>query len=201
LDYFGHFPPQDSLFSSNQQESIAVHLPLIESLPILQVNHIRFLLFQSDNMTTFCNLTRQAAALSLLKASQSFPSILLKTDIRIHAKNIPGITNTIADNLSRLSLSGGYEISDQAYHKGISALGVFSTADCFASVKNRKCFRFLSPQVDGLSQPWYSEIFTYLHPPTSLIPRVLRKIVYEQITAVAVILPGQITRGGSCSVH
>jgi hypothetical protein len=61
----GFFLPFDSLPTSNQRKTSAVLRALIHFLPTLEAEKIRALTIQSDNMTTVCNLARQAAGNSL----------------------------------------------------------------------------------------------------------------------------------------
>jgi hypothetical protein len=149
-------------------------------------------------MTTVCNLARQSACISLLKITRAIFSVLTRADIRVKAVHIPGISNTLADGLSRLDLAGDYELTMEAYTRGIRALGVTPTVDCFATSANRKCPRFFAPSfnanatgaaaINGLDQPWSSEVLPYCHPPIALIPRVLQKIKDENC-AVVMVLP------------
>jgi hypothetical protein len=149
---------------------------------------------QSDNMATVCNLARQSACLTLLKMTRAIFSLLTRANIRVTAVHIPGITNTLADNLSRLNQAGDYELTQEAYQRGISTLQVTPSVDCFATVYNRKCSRFFTPSmgknsqtaaaIDGLKQPWSTETLPYLHPPIAIIPQVIQKILNEKIFAV-----------------
>jgi hypothetical protein len=152
---------------------------------------------QSDNMATVCNLARQSACLTLLKMTRAIFSLLTRADIRITAVHIPGITNTLADGLSRLDLAGDYELDQATYQRGITTLQVTPSIDCFATMYNRKCPRFFAPSmgknaqgaiaIDAFSQNWSTETLPYLHPPIATIPRVMQKILAEKIFAVLVV--------------
>jgi hypothetical protein len=96
-------------------------------------------------MTTVCNLARQSAAVSLLRITRCIFSLLTRADIRITAEHIPGISNTLADGLSRLDRAGDYELKDEIFQTAIRALGVSPTVDCFATTNNPKCPRFFVP--------------------------------------------------------
>ena len=192
----GFFLPSDSFPTSNQRETAAVLKALTHFLPTLEAEKIRALTIQSDNMTTVCNLARQAAGASLLRMTRAIFSILTKADIRIRAKHIPGIENTLTDSLSRLDYAGDYELKQEVFLLAIHSLKVTPTVDCFATRWNHKLPRFFAPdhdqsaqgaeRIDGLQQSWASEDLPYLHPPISLIPRVLQKMRSEPTNALLV---------------
>jgi hypothetical protein len=193
----GFFQPPDNLTSSNQRETAAVLHSLRHFLPTLQSQNIRALNLQSDNMTTVCNLTRQNAALPLLRMTRAIFSILLRANIGMKSTHIPGIQNTIADALSRLDTTGDYELRQEIYQHGIQTLGVTPSVDCFANINNRKCPRFFAPvenhlsknaaAINGLYQPWSQKRMPFIHPPIPLIPQVLQKMMQEKCVAVLVV--------------
>jgi hypothetical protein len=94
-------------------------------------------------------------------------------------------------------MAGDYELTMEAYTRGILALGVTPTVDCFATSANHKCPLFFAPSfnanatgaaaINGLDQPWNLETLPYCHPPIALIPRVLQKIKDEKCTVVMVL--------------
>jgi hypothetical protein len=148
----GFFQIQDGLVSSNQRETAAVLKSLNDFLPVLSSNTIRAPDLQSDNMTTVCNMARQNAGTNLLKLTRAIFSILLRADIRLSPKHIPGVQNTLADSLSRLDRAGDYELKQEFYQKGLQTLGLYPTVDCFANKNNTKCRRFFAPHSNALAQ-------------------------------------------------
>jgi hypothetical protein len=193
----GFFQPTDNLTSSNQRETAAVLRALKEYMPLLEVQQIRAITIQSDNMTTVCNLARQSCALTLLKLTRAIFSLLTRADVRIKAIHIPGKGNTLADSLSRLDFAGDYALKKEIYDSATTVLQVLPTVDVFATNLNQKCSRFFAPAknqnsagaaaIDGLAQPWELEILPYLHPPIPIIPQVLQKIQREKVRAVMVV--------------
>jgi hypothetical protein len=193
----GFFRASDRLTSSNQRETAAVLRSLSEFVPQLQEKQIKQITLYSDNMTTVCNIARQNACLPLLRMTRAIFSLLLKADIRIRASHIPGISNTLTDGFSRLDRAGDYELKQEYFQLGIQTLGLKPTVDCFATQLNKKCDRFFAPpgslmakgaaEIDALLQHWSLEDLVYLFPPEPLIPRVLKKIRDEKISAVLVV--------------
>jgi hypothetical protein len=176
----------------------------------LEESHIRAFTIQSVNMTTVCNLARQSAATSLLKITRCIFSLLTKADIRIIPEHIPGISNTLADGLSRLDMAGDYELKQEVFDAAIRVLQISPTVDCFTTASNHKCPRFFAPSCDksgagaaainGLNQAWEREAYPYLHSPISLIPGVLQKIRSEKCV-VAMVFPFWTTHSRWSSIR
>jgi hypothetical protein len=89
--------------------------------------------------------------------------------------HIPGKSNQVADSLSRLAMSGDYQIRREILVDALQQLKMRPSVDVFANRRNRQCKRFYSLMPDswsigqdGLSKSWIGEI-PLLHPPIPLI--------------------------------
>jgi hypothetical protein len=192
---FGFFSTSDSLPTSNQRETIAVLRSLRYFRPVLQAAGISAMTVKSDNAPTVCNLQRQGAGLNLLQLTRAIFRILEKLDIRLHVAHIPGKENELVDALSRMEVTGDYELRQEVFSRAIQLLGVIPTVDLFAHARNRKIARFVAmdgPLAEGavardaFALSWRNER-PYAFPPVQLVGQVLQRIQEERIAAVIVV--------------
>jgi hypothetical protein len=106
---FGQWRRAELDMTSNKKELIATDKGLDAFQPRLEAQGVRHILIQSDNTTAVYNINRKAAVTlyldlrHLLKKSE-------KLNLTMTAVHILGIENTTIDSLSRLELSGDYQI-------------------------------------------------------------------------------------------
>jgi hypothetical protein len=122
--------------------------------------------------------------------------LLYKYDIRLHVSHIPGIQNVLVDALSRMEITGDYQLRPEIYQTCTAMLRVNPTIDLFAHNQNNKCPRFVAlPGVrsegavalDAFDvQDWSKEV-AYLFPPVQIIGRVLQRILDDKAVAVIVV--------------
>jgi ribonuclease HI len=199
--YLGEFRNQlKNLTSSNQRETAAVMLALKETVNLLKMKEVRVLCIESDNITTVSNIANVRAAKSMLHIARRIFLTSAKTRIELVAKYRPGIANTKADALSRLEAAGDYSLKEQIFWKGLENLKTETenedklvTIDIFATARNTKLPRYISPEFDPLavasdafSVQWQGEK-VYAHPPVILITQTLRRIEQERVEAVVVV--------------
>jgi hypothetical protein len=194
---WGSYYPRDGLTSSNQQETTAVLRGLLFFVPQLQSLRGSGLTIQSDNAVTVFNLQRQGAGIALLHATREIFSLLLKLDIRIVARHIPGSENVLTDALSRIEATGDYELRRDVYNHAVRTLQVSPTVDLFAASHNHKCQRFWAWKdqqargaegVDAFSlRSWSEQGLPYLFPPIQLLGEVLQRVTEERMQAVVVL--------------
>ena len=111
----GSFSPSDGLTSSNQRETAAVLRALTFDKEPLRLYKIRALTIQSDNTVTVYNIQRQGVGPALLTLMRAIFSLLLELDIRVSARHIPGVENSLTDALSRMEASGDYALRPELY--------------------------------------------------------------------------------------
>jgi ribonuclease HI len=196
---FGRYSTEISQQSSNYREITAVLLALRFFRSILNKRKVKCLSILSDNQTTIAILTKVRAKHRLLLPARKIFSILTKWQIQIIAQYLPGKENVKADSLSRLDLSGDYQLDRNVFLSGLRSLKVSPTIDCFSTVLNHLLPVYITvipcstaAAVDAFSVSWGKEM-PYLHPPIILIMKCLRKVVLDKIQAVIVTpdWPGQ----------
>ena len=117
----------------------------------------------------------------------------IESDLWVSATHIPGIENTVADYESRhFNDRGEWSLNDDIFHRLEIEFGVMEI-DLFASRINAKCPKYVAwcrdPQalfIDAFSRSW-SDFYSYIFPPFSLIGRVLQKIRAEQASALVIV--------------
>jgi hypothetical protein len=193
---FGFYFPADGLTSSNQRETAAVLRSLLFFAPYLQYYQIHGLTIRSDNLVTVFNLQRQGAGPALLYLTREIFSILTTHDIRLHVTHIRGIENVLVDALSRLEITGDYQLKQEVYDNCVTLLGVTPTIDLFAHCQNSKCSRFVSlpgvraagaTALDAFDVADWSRELAYIFPPVQIIDRVLMRLLMDEATAVLVV--------------
>jgi len=155
----------------------------------------RNILVQSDNSTVVAYINKQGGTRSPVLCANTLR--ILKwcqvRNITVRALHIAGVTNILADNLSRgrISSPSEWSLAPQV------ALTIFSRfyqplIDLFASSQNRQlpvyCSRVMDPRayaVDALLMDW-TGMAAYAFPPISLLPRVIEKIAQEDCNVILV---------------
>jgi hypothetical protein len=62
----------------------------------------------------------------------------LDGDIRLHMTHMPGKENALVDTLSRMEVTGDYELKQEVFERALQTLRVVQAVDLFAHVRNRK---------------------------------------------------------------
>jgi hypothetical protein len=201
LFYHGDFMcGRNPLSSSNQRESRAVLCALSQCQKTLLEKRVAVLMVESDNTTTVSNLSKVRAAKSMLDTMRRIFSKLERLKITVVAKYRPGVENGAADAMSRLERAGDYELSEEAFYRGLKALTrtgeraeELVEIDVFASSRNTKLKRFISPtpckeaeDSDGFSVNW-EHLRVYAHPPISMINKTLKKMELEKVQGILVV--------------
>ena len=117
----------------------------------------------------------------------------IENDLWVSATHIPGVENTVADYESRhFNDRGEWSLDSQVFQK-IEAIFGKLEIDLFASRINTKCSKYVAwrrdPQavfIDAFSRSW-TDLYSYIFPPFSLIDRVLQKIRMEEASAVVIV--------------
>jgi ribonuclease HI len=107
---FGKWRRSEQDMTSNRRELIAIYRALEVFQPRLEAQGVRHILIQSDNTTAVYNINRKAAAATLYLDLRHLLKRSEKLKLTMTAIHIPGVENTTTDSLSRLELSGDYQI-------------------------------------------------------------------------------------------
>jgi len=195
----GFWHPSERRHSNNWRElhaaifaakSFLFHLPTATS----NQAQLRSVLLQSDNQVTVSYLNKQGGRHDFLsRAAEHFLKQGMERGWRIRAEYLPGVENTIADQLSRRR----WDIHDWTLDRGVFTDLVHRwghpTVDLFASRHNHRLRRWVSwhPQpgawaTDAFSLNWNKFGLIYANPPFRLLLRVLRKAYQERATMILV---------------
>ncbi|KAA6384133.1 MAG: hypothetical protein EZS28_020344, partial [Streblomastix strix] len=86
-----------------------------------------------------------------------------------------------------------YQINPTLLNEALHQINFQPTLDAFAHKTNKQLKRYCSPQEDNkaiarnaLNIPWTSELLL-LHPPIGLIPKVIQKMIRDQVEAVLIL--------------
>jgi len=123
--------------------------------------------------------------------AQSIWSWAIERNIWISASYIPGKEN-VADEKSRVFHDETeWKLNEEVFHSIVDKWGM-PVIDMFASRLNYQIDKYVSwgpdPkafQIDAFSLNW-SDLFIYVYPPFSLLPRVLRKIQKDNAKAIVI---------------
>jgi hypothetical protein len=184
-----------SLTSSNQRESMAVLLAIRRAAEALLTKQVKALKILCDNSVTVANLRRRRASAPLLQITRQIFLCADSMNMDIVPVHLPGVRNGVADALSRLELSGDYQLMPSVLSSALSLLGIKCTIDMFAAPWNAQFPRWigwtqasfpLSP--NAMTSSWEGEI-PYLFPPIALLSRVLQKLRAERIREAVLVIP------------
>jgi ribonuclease HI len=181
------------MHTSNYKEMLAVLMCLKHFLAIGILNEVRVIHLRTDNTTVMYDVNRKRAATTLVKPLQWILDLTEREDLQITASHVPGVENGIADSLSRLALSGDYQLRQEIFCRGLQELNTNVEVDLFATRQNKKIRNFVSidsdPQAlarDAFSLEWKG-FLPLIHPPIPVILRCLRKVVEERVKGVMVL--------------
>ena len=165
----------------NVLEMVAVFLAL-KRLPLHPGSHVRV---HSDNTTVVNCINRQGSARSRVLNSWvlSILTLLQKKRLAISLFHVAGVSNLIADNLSRQGPSPSEWSLDRESFNWICRNIAQPQVDLFATRNNTRLPLFVSPVrdsaavgVNALSLDWNQWEIVYLFPPTNLLSKVLNHL-------------------------
>lgn len=155
------------------------------------------ILIKTDNTSVVAYINNQGGTCSarLCVLALKLWSFCICRNIKIHALHVPGIENSKADALSRMSTNDhSYSLSQDIFLSIQSKLSFCLSIDCFASRLNYKLPSFISWHYDPLScsvnaftENWSKNV--YLFPPLPLINRVLSKFISDNVNQGLLITP------------
>jgi hypothetical protein len=177
--------------SSNQREMTAVLLALQAFARQLDWKDCSVRV-RTDNLSCMSHINRMGGREpALWMIAERIHRVALARNIHLTAEYLPGIENTVADQLSRLELDlSSFQLHPEAFQEANERWGPF-TLDCFAAQSNALLPRYVSyrsdPEclyTDFLSRPAVKSESLWCNPPFPLMGRLLIKIQSEQLRAV-----------------
>jgi hypothetical protein len=154
----------------------------------------------TDNTNVLYNLRKKRAGWQMRSTVKAFMTWLSAKRIRLDCVHIPGVENTKADSLSRLSRSGDYSLRPGVLAKAEKLLEVKAEIDLFAHAGNaqkqlycttkhdRHALRLHDVQVRSAFhiRSWNDFGVVLAHPPIPLIARTIAKIRQDKATAILI---------------
>ena len=211
VETHGPFTAEEYKSSINVLEAIAQKLGLGALLPpVLQDIPLPWLPLTDlqcvcDNTTTLHSNNKQRVRtswLQLLQANQTWDLVAQAglDPLRWFTRHLAGVLNVRADRLSRRRFDPkGWSIAPFVAKMLQRVLRVRFLFDLFADRTNNQCNRYSSAMwdanacfVDAFSHLWAplcpsaSDGLCYAHPPYTLIPRVLQRVILEDIELVLI---------------
>ena len=189
-------------FWSNYESTLHINIREMKAVLFLFQSFYRHtsecsILIKTDNTSVVAYINNQGGSCSarLCTLSLKLWSFCICRNIKIHALHVPGVENTKADALSRMSTNDhSYSLSHDIFLSIQSNLSFCLSIDCFASRLNYKLPSFISWHFDPLScsvnafaENWSENV--YLFPPLPLINRVISKFISDNVFQGLLITP------------
>jgi hypothetical protein len=190
----GAWTDQELNLSINARELLAVEYGLRSLLPQVHNQTVQVL---SDNITTIAHINKMGGTHSppLLHITKRLWLFCLKKRIFLQASYIPGVSNQVADRLSRENTSdmNDWQLHPKVFRKLYQVMGPF-TVDLFASRVTAQLPQFVSWKpdpyalaTDAFSISWTHQFNNgYANPPFCLIEQVLHKVIQDHSTIVLI---------------
>lgn len=174
----------------NEKELQAVHLALKSFAFVLTDKCVQIM---SDSATTVAYLNNLGGPkANLTQVAESVWATALQHNIDIIARHVPGVTNTQADYLSRISTRYEWMLHPGLFQQ-LDYLWGPHTIDRFASLITAQTSvynsRYLDPEtagVDALAQTDWREHNNYVNPPFRMLGQVLQVICQQRATATVI---------------
>ena len=166
----------------NWLELKAIHLSLVEFLPLLQGQAV---LLMTDNTTAVSCLRRQGTLRSepLMSLTRDILELALAHSVTLVPRHLPGRLNVLADQGSRTDpVSTEWSLDGGTFDWLCTKAGPFQV-DLFATRFNCRLPVFVSPfpdpqasGVNALSIHWDLWDNIYMFPPTPILPEVVARL-------------------------
>ena len=189
----GQWSKSESKEHINCLELRTVLLSVVHFLDLIKNKSI---LIRSDNSTAVSYINKMGGthSFSLCSIALELWGFLQKNNISCHALHIKGSENSAAHFLSRFSHLHEYGLSPSAFQVLYNLLPFKLSMDLFASKFNAKLPHYVSLLEDNLatfinafSCEWKNG--SYLFPPIPMIPKVVSKILRDNIEFCVLITP------------
>jgi ribonuclease HI len=182
---FGFWSKEQQQWSSNRKELMAVTKALWAFGTQLKHHEHTTVAIRSDNTTVVADINRLSASQTLTPALLNLLTRARGLRIELRAAHIPGLTNTLADRLSRMGRQREYYLKEGALRRAEEELGFQVEYDPFAA--NPLIPSNTPPRHpgQGLDEDWTGKKLL-LHPPPHLLLRTLNKAQTEGVTALLI---------------
>ncbi|KAA6353832.1 MAG: hypothetical protein EZS28_050640, partial [Streblomastix strix] len=157
-------------------------------------------MIETDNTTVCFSIANAKAKYHQRKAIDLILQIEEENGWTLTISHIAGKQNKEADELSRTSMAGNYQIRKEMLEEVLKDWQEEITVNLFATRNNAKYNRYYTLGIDKKAKGWDSvrvswwEEFALIHPPIPIISRVIRKIIEEKAQGIMIVpnWPGQI---------
>ena len=187
----GRWSQPESQLHINVLELMAAGLALKSFTKEKRKCHVHLRL---DNTTAVAMITKMGTTRSppLLQAAKHIWDYALQKEIILTAEHLPGVTNTLADKLSRVFQdSSSWKLKKSAFNQLQRLPGPW-TMDMFADRLNHQLEKYMSwkndpnaTQTDAFQTHW-GALQGYAFPPFCLIDRCLAKVQRDQATVMII---------------
>ena len=192
------FTPQEAELSSGHRELLSIVKAFEHYSNYFATLKGQLVIWITDSMCLYSFLRIGSRNLVIQKLLIQLKILEFQYAIRIIPKWMPRDSSliTLADLGSKLFKSSNeFGISSNDFQFLQSYFSIKFSIDCFATSKNCKVEKFISPfpqlncfDIDFFTVSLTSSECYYIHPPISLLSRVFNKLkLYEDITAVVVL--------------
>ena len=142
-------------------------------------------------------MVANSRSLKMSKIGANFFDWREQNKLQISCRHIPGVDNTEADILSRREWNASdWRLDPGLLSRVLRGWNCTIAIDLFASRWNAQSARFFSWEhddraigVDSLSHAWKWKSTLYAFPPQALLPRLLHKVIAEEVYDMVLVTP------------
>jgi hypothetical protein len=142
-------------------------------------------------------MVANSRSLKVSKIGANFFDWRERNKFQLSCRHIRGIHNTEADALSRREWNASdWRLNPAVLHRILRGWNCAIAIDLFASRWNAQASRFFSWEhdneaigVDSLSHAWGGAETLYAYPPQALLPRLLHKVINEEVYDMVLVTP------------
>jgi hypothetical protein len=174
------------MWSSNRKELVAVTASLAAFRRHLEDVRSTTILLKSDNSTVVADVNRASASATLTQPLRALLRRVESMGLRLQTIHIPGVTNTLADRLSRMGSVREYYLREEVFRGVTQAMGFEPELDIFAATPYLPSETAVEHPGDALRMPWNGKKL-FLHPPPHLLTRTFAKAHRERAEAIAIV--------------
>jgi hypothetical protein len=103
--------------TSNLKEITTVYFAFHHFLPIIKKSRYKNILIRTDNTATMYNIIKKSGAMNLYRTVRKIWKLSERNYLILKAVHIPGRINVTTDRLSRLEMSGDYQLKEEIFQR------------------------------------------------------------------------------------